>query len=118
MIIGVVLIASFLVVGLLVMLGLRSWTLDEVRTEDRLHRPGAHTVGYVLPVGQDPTPLVAALSRAGFTARADMEGGRERLVVECEQQQRSQVREIIAGAEARLAGAGAPAVAVSFEDER
>ncbi|HET8560996.1 MAG TPA: hypothetical protein VFL69_10790 [Marmoricola sp.] len=74
---------------------LRRWELDEARVEERLHAPDAHKVSYVVPEGQDPAILRAALTHAGFVSVLDESGGTERLVVECASQDRSRVREII-----------------------
>ena len=117
-IVGLVLV-GVLVVGVIVALGLRRITLDDVRTEARMHQPGAHTLSYVMPVGQDPALAMARLAHAGFTAVADSTGGVERVLVDCEEQDRAQVRSILEHVDrAGIAGPPIHVDHVSFEDER
>ncbi|HLN79177.1 MAG TPA: hypothetical protein VK204_19185 [Nocardioidaceae bacterium] len=120
MIVFGMLLVGVVVLSVALMLALRRWTLDEARTETRLHQPGAHTVVYAVPNGQDPAILMAALSREGFTAVSDTEGGQERLLVECpDEHDRAQVRSIIEHVD--RAGFDGPEMHVShvsFEDER
>jgi len=112
---GMVLV-GLLAVGVAVMWGLRRWTLDEVELEARLRLPETQTLAYAVPVGQDPATFVAALARAGFTSVGAMEGGSERLLVACDEEDRTQVRSIIEHVE--VIGFEGPEVHVSFEDER
>jgi hypothetical protein len=105
-------------VGVLLLLGLRRWTLDDTRTEALLRSPDTHTVVYVVLDGQDPVDLMAALSRSGFVCVADSAGGTERLLVACDETDRGNVRSIIEDAGRR--GLGAPRMQVAnvrFEDE-
>lgn len=74
---------------------LRRWELEEVKVETRLRAPEAHKVVYVVPEGQDPAVLRAALTGAGFVTVMDESGGAERLLVECEPQDRARVQQII-----------------------
>ena len=110
---------GLLAVGVVLMLALRRWTLDDARTEARLHQPGTHRLVYAVPGGQDPAVLLAALAHAGFTAVTDLEGGTERLLVACEEHDRAQVRSIIEHVD--RGGIDGPEMHVghvSFEDER
>lgn len=120
MIVIAMLVVAFLVVGLLVALALRRWTLDEAHLEARLHEPGAHTVIYDVPNGQDGAVLLAALDRAGFTAVSGMDRGVEQVLVDCPtEQDRSQVRSVIEHVHrTSFDGADMPVAQVSFEDER
>lgn len=114
-----VLLVALVVVGVVVMLALRSWTLEEVRTEAWLREPETHTLSYVVPDGQDPAILVAALAGAGFTARAEMRGGVERLVVACDEDQRDRVRSVIEAVHLTgFEGVEMHVAHASFEDER
>lgn len=117
-VLGMLLVGA-LVLGLVVALALRNATLDEARTEARLRDPGTHKVSYVVPNGQDVAVLVAALAQEGFTSVGDLEGGTELLLVECEPQERTQVRGIIEHV-SRTGFDGAPMQVgpVAFEDER
>lgn len=112
-------VVGFLVVGVVVIAALRSWGRDEAATEARLHSPGAHTVAYVVPDGQDPAVLMASLTHEGFVSVTDIAGGTERLLVECEESDRGRVRSILEQVERRnFDGSRLPAGHVSFEDER
>ena len=112
-------VVGFIVVGVVVIAALTSWGRDEAATEARLHSPGTHTVAYVVPDGQDPAVLMAALTHAGFVSVTDITGGTERLLVECEESDRGHVRSILEQVERRrIDGSRLPAGHVSFEDER
>lgn len=86
------LLVGLVVAGVVVSMGLRTWTLDRARTEARLLSPDTHTVGYVVPPGQDPAVLMAAVAGTGHTAMVDTSGGTERLIVECDDHVRGEVR--------------------------
>lgn len=109
-----------LVVVLALAFALRRVTLDEARTEAHLREPETHALRYVVPNGQDPGVLVGALAQAGFTAAAELEQGREVLLVECRHEEdRAKVRDIIE--HVTRAGFDGPEMHVghvSFEDER
>jgi hypothetical protein len=87
-----VLAAMLLPVALI--LGARRWGMQEAEVDARLHSPRAHTVAYVVPEGQDPALVRVALSHAGFVTVLDR-GGDQRLLVECEESRRDQVRSVI-----------------------
>ncbi len=116
-VIGMLLVA-LLAVGAIVALGLRRWTLDEARTEGRLHQPGAHALTYAVPAGQDPAIVAAALSHEHFTTVTDYEGGHERLLVAADEQDRARVRDIIEHVDrAGIDGPEMHVAHVRFEDE-
>jgi hypothetical protein len=118
MIVMGMLLVGALMLAVALMLALRRWTLDDVRTEARLRQPGTNTLAYAVPIGQDPAILMSALGHAGFTSVADTEGGTERLLVACEEGDRSKLRSIIEGVHrAGFDGPEMPAVRVRFEDE-
>jgi hypothetical protein len=101
-----------------ILFGLRRWTLNESIAEARLRSPDTHKVAYVVPDGQDPTVVMAALAHAGFTSVVDIEGGIERLLIECAEPDRVQVGSIIDGVRAAgIDGQKIRAGHVSFEDE-
>jgi len=84
------------VVGIVVLaLGLRTWGVGQAKTEARLLSPDTHKVRYVVPLGQDPAILMAAVSSAGYTALVDTSGGTERLLVACGEQDRAKVRSVL-----------------------
>lgn len=119
MIVFALLIVGVLVLGLIVALGLRRWTLDEGEVEARLHDPTTHKLVYAVPAGQDPGVLIAALARSGYVAVSDLEGGVERLLVECGEVERARVRDIIEHVDrAGFDGPEMHVAHVTFEDER
>lgn len=89
------LLIGFVVVTVVVGMGLRSWTLGQARREAQLLSPDTHTVAYVVPEGQDPAILMAAVAVAGFTAMVDASGGTSRVVVACDEHARGQVRKAL-----------------------
>ena len=81
------------IIGAVLFMSLRHWGIEDARTEARRHAPGAHTVTCVIPDGQDPAVLRAALTRAGFVCVHEPRPP-ERLLVECEPEDRARIREI------------------------
>ncbi|MGZ4487290.1 MAG: hypothetical protein ACXVW1_05115 [Nocardioides sp.] len=97
---------------------LRSWGRDEAATESRLHDPRTPVLAYVVPDGEDPAPLMAALTHRGFVSVVDTSGGSERLVVECPVTARALVRETLQQvAQRNLDGSVLPLRDVHFVDE-
>ena len=120
MVVGALIVIGVLVLGVVLALLMRRATLDEAGTETRLHRPETHTLAYAVPDGQDAAMFMAALTHEGFTSVADHEGGTERLLIACSEQDRAKVRGIIE--HVRLTGFGYTGPArhldhVSFQDE-
>jgi len=117
-------IAFWVVVGLLT-LGALAFLFSvlirpEADEEQVVHQQGVRTLSYLVPTGQDPAELVAALHRAGFTAVAGTPQGIEVLeVLTVDDSDRAVVREVLE--HAHRWGFGSPEIpvgAVSFEDER
>ena len=91
MIVGAIVIATVLVVGML-----RGWGKDVERTEAALHEPEARTIDYDVPPGRDPAALMAALKHAGYVAIEENPG---RLVVACPHDgDEAKVRDLLASA--------------------
>jgi hypothetical protein len=116
-IIGILFLAM-VVAGALVLRKSRRWVFDAEATEARLRDPGTHKLTYLVPDGQDPAPLMAALAHAGFTTATDTHGGLERLLVACEEADRAQVRNVLEGASTVGSGGTRITAHVHFEDER
>jgi hypothetical protein len=90
-----------------------------VATQSRLQRPEAHALRYVVPRGQDPAILTAALVHAGYRSVGSFEGGTARVLIACDEQDRGTVRDIIRHVD--RAGFDGPDLQVArarFEDER
>jgi hypothetical protein len=112
------LLIGFLVVGVVVIVFLKEWTQEEARTEARLRSPETHTIAYVVPEGQDPAILMAALAHVGFESMVDTAGPRERLLVACEETDRAQVRDVLEHVDrAGFSGPEMHAGHVHFDDE-
>jgi hypothetical protein len=112
----------FLAVVVMGLVSARSATLDHEKTRDRLHEPGAETLVYKVPNGQDPVELIVALAHAGFTSVEDIAGGTCQVLVDCPHgrlEDRSRVRAVIEQVcPSGLTRGGARVEAVQFADER
>lgn len=115
----VILVVVVLVLSVAIPLFLRSWGVEESRTEARLHDPHVHTVAYAVPNGVDPVVIKVALTRAGFTSAIDRVGDVECLRVECAESDRAHVRSVIEAVHVSgYDGSELRAGHVVFEDER
>jgi hypothetical protein len=109
---------GLVVVGVVLLLALRRWTLNETHADSLLRSPDAHAVAYLVPGGQDPVGLMASLSRSGFVSMVDNAGGTERLIVACDAQERAKVRTLIEHVDrGRLESPEMHLEHVRFEDE-
>jgi hypothetical protein len=95
-------VAALVVVAFLVALAwaLRNRSAAETAKERRLQSDESPTLTYLVPPGQDPAVLVAALEQRGFDAAADVVGGPQRLLVGAREGRpdREEVRSVIEGA--------------------
>lgn len=100
---------------------LKDESLGRERIEAELHDASTPTLEYVLPTGEDPVVVVAALERAGYTVGVDSHGAHQVVLVKCPDGpdvSRAKVRDVIAHA-----GVTAPKVetqpraGVRFSDE-
>lgn len=120
---------AFWMVGLVAMVALialamrllKDESLVRERVEAELHDGATPTLKYVVPTGEDPVVVLAALQRAGYTAGVDSHSAHQVVVVKCPDGQdraRAQVRAVI-----ESAGVTAPKVdtrrhaEVRFSDE-
>jgi hypothetical protein len=98
---------------------LRRATFDEAREEVRLKDPRTGALSYVVPDGQDPAVLAAALAGAGFHSLGILQHGVERLLIDCPTDgERDRVRSIIE--HVRRTGFAGDEIVVShvrFDDE-
>jgi hypothetical protein len=88
-------LVGLVVVMVVANIALRNWVSRQAGTEARLLSPETHTVGYVVPDGQDPAVLMAAVTRAGFEAIVDTSGRAERVLVACADSDRNRVRAVL-----------------------
>jgi hypothetical protein len=98
---GAVLIPLIAILVVVVLLGLlaKAWTARRTARNDDLARTETVTLDYVVPTGQDPTLILAALSSEGYDAAPDP--GQTQLVhIACpagQERVRAHVRATIAG---------------------
>lgn len=121
----------FVVVVIVAAIALTTGALPALRRRDdavkeeaavRDAAPGADTLRYRVPEGQDPAAVMAALEAAGYHATPAPELNTHDLLVPCPHgadpaQQRAHVRAVIAGAALNLEGDSERSPVV-FEDER
>ena len=95
------------------------WAAARSQVDHDLARPGVETLDYVVPEGQDPAVVVAALQENGLEAAPDI-GAKQRVHVAARGHEREHVRSIIESVETSAIqdGAPVPPVVVRFEDER
>lgn len=120
---------AFWIVGLVALVAVVAWamhllkeeSLGRERVEADLHSSGTPTLEYVVPTGEDPVVVLAALQRAGYTACVDSHGAHQLVLVKCPDgvaPSRAKVRAVI-----ESAGVTTPKVearthaAVQFRDE-
>lgn len=113
------LVVTVVVVSIAIAVLLRSYVLNEVKVEERLHDPHASTVAFAIPAGTDPVVFKTGLTHAGFANTVDRVGDAQCLVVECTPAQREAVRGVLQAAHTRAYDGSDLAVQrVVFEDER
>jgi hypothetical protein len=100
--IGVALIVflGIFALSVLVLVLSRSASRDYEAVRTRLHQPGAETLSYDVPNGQDVAELIVALDRAGYPAVEETGGTRHQVLVSCphgRDQARPYVRAVLGG---------------------
>lgn len=96
-----VLIATVIAVAAIVwivMYVVRQQVVEREQVSEELHAPQTPTLEYAVPTGQDPTVIIAALEKAGYTATANPHHAHQRLLVACPEgvdRERERVREVI-----------------------
>lgn len=121
---GVVIATVIAVVALIwiVMYVVREEVSKRQRVDEELHSDAVPTLEYAVPTGQDPTVILAALERAGYTATADPHHAHQRVLIACPEgldRQRARVRSVIEAASVAPPHDGLPSEAdVQFVDER
>jgi hypothetical protein len=114
-------LVALVAIAALVLYLLREQSLGRERVEAELHDAGTPTLEYVVPTGEDPVVVLAALERAGYTAGVDTHGARQVVLIKCPEgpeRSRQKVRAVI-----ETAGISTPKVEtrshadVRFRDE-
>jgi hypothetical protein len=115
----VITVLVLLVITVAVAGGLRRLVRDEAELERRLRAPETHTISYAVPNGVDPADVRAALLRAGYASCMSVGGGRECLLADCPEGERTRLRQVIASVhETAYDGTDLDLRPVVFEDER
>ena len=112
--VAIVIFVGVFILGVVVLALGRSASLDYEAMRTRLHQPGAETLAYDVPEGQDAAALIVVLGRAGYTAVEDTGGGVHQVLVSCpsgHENARPEVRRI-------LEDAGSSMRTIRFADER
>jgi hypothetical protein len=116
--------AAIIALGLITLYVLRQQTgfvRRHQRIDEELHSPDTPTLVYEVPVGQDPTVILAALERAGYTATSDATHPRQTVLIACPggiEGERARVRSVIESASVTAPDDGVPlATDVRFRDE-
>ena len=118
--IAFMMLVVFLAVAGMALFITRSVTRDHEKEQDRLHEPGAETLVYDVPDGQDPVDLTVALHRAGFPSVEDVEKGNRHVLVDCPHgkvEDRARVRAVIEQVHPVGSSSGGAVRAVHFADE-
>ena len=113
-----VLVVGVAVLMVVMSVGMGRWSAAEARKDAELHAPDAHTVTYVVADGEDPVSVIAALTHAGFVSVEDHSGLHDRVLVQCEVEDRERVRDVIAHVHHQGYDGAAVVNRVVFEDER
>ena len=91
------------------------------QVDQELHSDRTPTLAYEVPVGQDPTVVLAALGQAGYTAASDNTHPRQTVLIACPggiEGERARVRAVIESAGVTAPDDGVPVpVEVRFRDE-
>lgn len=115
-------VIAFAAIIWIVLYVVRQQVAEREQVSAELHAPQTPTLEYAVPTGQDPTVIVAALEKAGYTATADPHHAHQRLLVACPQgveRDREEVRSVIESASVTAPQDGVPLEAeVQFVDER
>ena len=98
-----VIIALLIVVGIIVLAGVR-YLHRQARRQDEVKSTSVETLRYRVPEGQDPSLVVAALQKEGFEAIPDVQGAgaSHDVLIPCAdgvERHRAHVRSVIQGAE-------------------
>jgi len=91
-------LVALVAIAALVLYLLREQSLKRERVEAELHDAGTPRLEYVVPTGEDPVVVLAALERAGYTAGVDTHGARQVVLVKCPdgtERSRQKVRAVI-----------------------
>lgn len=99
----------------------REYASKRGQIDEELHQDSTPTLEYDVPTGQDPTVILAALERAGYTATIDPHHSHQLVLVACPggpDRERAHVRSVIESASVMTPDGDVPLQAdVRFRDE-
>jgi hypothetical protein len=117
----IVILVALVALGALALYLLKEQSIERERIDKELHDERTPTLEYIVPTGQDPVGIMAALERAGYTASVDPHHTHQHVLIACPggiDRQRAQVRSLIASAGVTTPEDGVPVrVVVRFRDE-
>jgi hypothetical protein len=109
---------AIVIVPMLLVLYLRGWGLQQSATESRLTSARTPTVTYLVPDGQDPAVVRAALAHAHVASVVGRGADAHRLTIECDESERERVRQVIGQVGLTgFDGVTVPSGRVRFEDD-
>jgi hypothetical protein len=116
-------VVAVIAVIVVVAMGGRGSKLARDREVDRIlvDKGRVETLEYVVPTGQDPAAVVAALQREGYNAVRKADQGEELVLVPCpagQDRERAHVRAIISGTTTTIEDGAPIEERVHFQDER
>ena len=121
MLLTLVIVLAVVALGALVLYVLREQTKQRERVDEDLREEHTPALEYVVPTGQDPAVILAALERDGYTATVDPSGAHQVVLVACPagvDRERARVRAAIESASVSTLEDGVPVQApVRFRDE-
>src|SRR4051794_38186322 len=107
----IVFLVAMVALGAMVLYVLREQSIDRDRIDKELHDERMPTLEYVVPTGQDPVGILAALEGAGYTAAVDSRGPHQVVLIACADGldvHRNEVRSLVTAATVVAPGAPAP----------
>jgi hypothetical protein len=121
MIFAIVMVLAILVLAFVVLYVVREQVKRRERVDKTLEDERTPTLEYVVPTGQDPSVILTALDRAGYTATVDPFGAHQVVSVACPaglDRERAHVRALIESANVTAPDDGIPLdTPVRFRDE-
>jgi hypothetical protein len=116
----ILILVGLAALGALAIYVLREQSIERDQIDRQLHDPDTPTLEYVVPTGQDPATILAALERAGYTASVDPHHTHQHVLVGCPggiAEQRTRVRGLLATATVSAPGSLTRLAEVRFVDE-
>jgi hypothetical protein len=118
---AIVIVLALVALAAIVLYVVRQQARQRERIDEELGARRSFTLEYAVPAGQDPTVILAALTRSGYTATVDPRRAHQHVLVACPagaDRERARVRATIESASVTAPEDGVPPAAeVRFVDE-